>query len=102
MRMRIVGVFVATFIAMGGGASAQSTFPIAGLTPDQRPAGAPVIKDFQRDKSAEAKNFQGISKPYPPGLPVVDQGAWFTPFNRPGMPQPYDIREWHKNKGRNQ
>ncbi len=24
------------------------------------------------------------------------QGEWYTPFSRPGMPGPYDLRGWHR------
>ena len=29
-------------------------------------------------------------------LALLDrQGAWYTPFNLPGMPGYYDLRQWH-------
>lgn len=71
-------------------------FPIAGLTPDRRPEGAPVIREFDRPKKWEQGFFHGISKPYPHLEWVADQGPWFTPFNRPGMTSPYDLRGWHR------
>ncbi len=38
----------------------------------------------------------GVERPYPYSLKFLeDQGAWYTPFNRPGMTGRYDIRHWH-------
>jgi hypothetical protein len=38
-----------------------------------------------------------VSQPYPASLRFLeDQGNWYTPFNRPGMLPPYDIRGWHR------
>lgn len=82
---------------------AQSTlnttpsYPIAGVDPDRRPEGAPIIREVQRSKDWEKRFYQGISKPYPPHLDAVDQGAWYTPFSRPGMTEPYDLRGWRKS-----
>jgi len=78
--------------------NAASSFPIAGLHPSQRPEGAPVIREAVRPKDWEKRFFHGISKPYPPNLGAADQGAWYTPFSRPGMMGPYDIRGWHQTK----
>ena len=78
-------------------ASAQD-YPIAGVTPDQRPAGAPVIKEVQKDAGWNDRYLHGVTKPYPDTLGLKDQGAWYTPFNHPGMLAPYDIRGWHAGK----
>lgn len=39
----------------------------------------------------------GIEQPVPDHIKhfLKDQGAWYTPFSRPGMTGPYDIRGWH-------
>jgi hypothetical protein len=76
-------------------------FPIAGLTPSQRPAGAPVITKFAPPANWDERMFHGISRPLPASLAwTKDQGAWYTPFNRPGMtPSPYDIRGWRTKQG---
>lgn len=82
------------FCLLGGTASAD--FPIAGLEPWKRPAGAPVITSVERDEAWYARALHGISQPYPASLRFLeDQGNWYTPFIHPGMPEPYDIRGWH-------
>ena len=71
---------------------------IAGLSPSVRPAGAPVIADFQRDQAWYQRALTGVEPPYPASLRFLeDQGAWFTPFNHPGMTGPYDLRQWHQS-----
>lgn len=73
-------------------------YPVAGLKPDQRPEGAPVIQDVDKDYGWYDGALTGVSKPYPSSLRFLeDQGNWYTPFNRPGMTVPYDIRNWHDN-----
>lgn len=77
-------------------------FPIAGLTPNQRPAGAPVITRFTPPSNWDERMFHGVSRPLPVNLEwTKDQGAWFTPFNRPGMRPPYDLRGWRNSEGTN-
>jgi len=72
-------------------------YPIAGLTPDQRPAGAPVIKEMKKTPEWYANALRGVSEPYPYSLKFLEnQGAWYTPFIYPGMTTPYDIRGWHQ------
>ncbi len=78
---------------------AEGKYPIAGTTPWQRPVGAPVIEWVQHDKAWFENALTGISPPYPRSLYFLDnQGNWYTPFNRPGMLPPYDIRGWHKTR----
>ena len=74
---------------------AQSSY-IAGTLPSIRPPEAPVITGFEKSEQWYAKALKGISEPYPPHLGLEDQGAWYTPFKRPGMTGPYDIRGWHE------
>ncbi len=77
--------------------SQLSAYPIAGVKPDQRPEGAPVIKEFIKDAAWYANALHGVESPYPASLHFLEnQGAWYTPFNHPGMTGPYDIRGWHK------
>lgn len=66
---------------------------IAGLEPHRRPADAPSVTTA----TADANALHGIVKPVPEnvGKFMKDQGNWHTPFTRPGMPGPYDIRGWH-------
>ena len=71
---------------------------VAGTTPDRRPEGAPVVRDTGFTMFGLATAMHGISEPYPPNLDFLnDQGAWYTPFARPGMTHPYDIRGLHAN-----
>ncbi|MFZ1325224.1 MAG: hypothetical protein WAT67_04245 [Candidatus Contendobacter sp.] len=100
--MRLALSTLALIIGFGGAACAQSAYPIAGLTPSQRPAGAPVIKQFKKDRKWSENYYHGIAKPYPPHLDEASQGAWYTPFTRPGMIGPYDIRRWHQSQIKSQ
>jgi hypothetical protein len=69
---------------------------IAGLSPHQRPVDAPILGQFSPDLKWRARTLHGISEPVPPTLRFIDsQGAWYTPFDRPGMPGRYDLRGWH-------
>jgi hypothetical protein len=75
---------------------AGAEFPIAGVTPWQRPQGAPIISEVVRDPGWYERALTGISRPYPPSLRFLeDQGNWYTPFTHPGMPGRYDLRGWH-------
>jgi hypothetical protein len=69
---------------------------VAGLAPYQRPEGAPVIRDVTHDAAWRARALTGISAPVPASLRFLDnQGAWYTPFNHPGPPGYYDLRQWY-------
>lgn len=77
-------------------ATENAAAPIAGTTPSQRPAGAPVITEFVKPEGWYSQALYGVERPYPYSLRFLeDQGAWHTPFNRPGMPGPYDLRGWY-------
>ncbi len=79
--------------------SGVSHYPIAGVTPWQRPEGAPTILWLQHDKAWYQEALTGIRPFYPYSLYFLDnQGNWYTPFTRPGMLPPYDIRGWHKHQ----
>ncbi len=70
---------------------------VAGVQPDQRPQGAPKLTVMNKDLAWYTQALTGVSEPYPRSLRFLeDQGNWHTPFNRPGMPPPYDIRGWHR------
>lgn len=70
---------------------------IAGTTPWQRPANAPVVTEVIKPEGWYDRALVGIEPPYPASLRFLeDQGNWFTPFIHPGMPAPYDIRGWHQ------
>ena len=88
----VVGVL--SLLLTAGAAVAE--FPVAGTQPYARPVGAPTITTVTRDQAWFQRAMRGISQPYPASLGWLnDQGNWYTPFNRPGMPPPYDIRGWH-------
>ncbi|MBK6468383.1 MAG: hypothetical protein IPF96_17200 [Rhodobacter sp.] len=83
---------------MTGTAMAEG-YPVAGLTPSMRPDGAPVITTMTKDADWYAKALTGVEPPYPASLRFLeDQGAWHSPFLRPGMTGPYDIRHWHSGE----
>ena len=92
--MRFALILSAALLAPGGALLAQSGF-VAGTTPDRRPVGAARCERGGRDAAWWARCGRGISQPLPPNLGGQDQGAWYTPFNRPGMLPPYDLRGWH-------
>ncbi|MES9899196.1 MAG: hypothetical protein ABW148_09250 [Sedimenticola sp.] len=72
-------------------------YPTAGLTPDKRPQEAPVISEVNHNQAWKKSALKGIDKPYPGSLSFLDdQGNWYTPFTRPGMVGPYDIRGLHQ------
>ncbi len=75
-------------------------YPIAGLAPDRRPEGAPVMSAPAETTPTEARMVQGIPQPVPESISrwIKDQGGWFTPFSHPGMPGRYDLRGWHDGK----
>jgi hypothetical protein len=82
-----------SFRKSAGGGSIEF---VAGLAPNQRPAGAPVIRDYVMNTDRRTRSVKGISEPASAGFEFIDsQGAWYTPFNRPGMPGYYDLRNWH-------
>ena len=68
---------------------------VAGLRPDQRPSGAPVIERFEQSDAWKAQALKGITEPQTGVGFLKDQGAWYTPFNRPNLPGRYDIRHMH-------
>ncbi len=84
---------------LSAGFSTVLAYPIAGVKPSERPEGAPRITEVQHDRAWYQKALHGVSEPWPPSLRFVDdQGNWYTPFNRPGMPGRYDIRGWYSGK----
>lgn len=94
-RSLILAVALLTVTMLDPAAALADSYPIAGVDPAERPEGAPVITEVQKDAAWYQEALTGISEPYPGSLRFLeDQGAWHTPFNRPGMP-PYDIRGWH-------
>lgn len=75
----------------------RAEYPVAGLKPDQRPEGAPIVSETGKGDVWRQRALTGVSAPYPPSLRFLeDQGNWYTPFDRPGMTGPYDLRGWHR------
>jgi len=72
-------------------------YPVAGLQPDRRPVGAPVIREVSGGAEMGERLLRGIEKPIPESTQrwVKDQGGWFNPFAHPGMTGRYDLRGWH-------
>jgi len=106
-KMKCASLAGACLVLLGAGmAQAASRSPqnpfIAGVKPNQRPAGAPVIKTYEKDAAWYARALTGVVPPYPYSLKFLeDQGGWFNPFIHPGMLPPYDIRGWHgKRRGK--
>ena len=93
MRLPVLILLLAGINAAMADAPAYS---VAGLQPDARPAGAPVIHQHTTSEAAKARLQRGIVLPAPATLAVMrDQEAWYTPFDRPGMLGYYDLRGWH-------
>lgn len=96
----MVGLVIAgqfSFVHGVVGMEAKEGGYISGLKPDQRPENAPIIMEVRKDNAWYARALTGISQPFPNSLRFLDdQGNWYTPFNRPGMTGPYDIRGWHQ------
>ncbi len=93
------GAMLGAVLVCAGGVSARASSDvfIAGVRPFERPAGAPVVKEYHKDAAWYRRALTGISRPYPWSLKFLeDQGPWYTPFIHPGMLPPYDIRGWHK------
>lgn len=91
-----MGMAISLLLSLPAGllCAAEPAF-VAGLQPDRRPPGAPVISRFEPPPNWQQQALRGI-----PGKPdglgfLASQGAWHTPFNQPGMPPPYDLRGLH-------
>lgn len=99
-KMRYRAIFVSLIVVgqMGAGGPVLAQ-DIAGINPSTRPEGAPVVSEMKKDADWYARALAGVVAPYPASLQFLeDQGAWFNPFTRPGMPGPYDIRGWHSTQ----
>ena len=89
----VFGVY-GLLLALGGAAGLAVAAPVAGLSPSERPAGAPVIRKPIASPERAARLTEGVDRPLPRGLEFLkDQGAWYTPFGHPGMAAPYDLRQ---------
>ena len=95
-RMRCCRV-VSTIIISTCSQALFAGYPVAGVTPYERPQGAPSITAVVHDADWYQRALTGISRPYPSSLRFLEnQGNWYTPFIHPGMGHPYDIRGWHR------
>ena len=93
-------VFALSAVAQAAEPSRTGAVFVAGLTPYQRPEGAPAIRKLAADEAWRSRALTGIGAPVPASLGFLDhQGAWYTPFNHPGMPGYYDLRQWHRDAG---
>ena len=81
-------------------AKADTPAFIAGTDPGARPEGAPVVQQFRPDAAWQERALHGLEEPIPPSILgwLDDQGAWFSPFVKPGMTGPYDLRHWHQHE----
>ncbi len=96
MSFRQLSLIAALVLSQNAIAASQEQ-STAGVTPHQRPAGAPVITAVTRDSNWYSQALKGIEEPYPYSLRFLeDQGNWYNPFNHPGMTGPYDVRDWHR------
>lgn len=96
--LRLLTATIAVCACFAATADAQDY--VAGSAPSVRPATAPVVRGLDRPDDWLAKAAAGVSLPYPASLKFLnDQGNWYTPFTRPGMPGPYDIRGLHASSG---
>ena len=99
-RAALIAALVWTTPAMVQAVETAGPGWVAGLAPHQRPQGAPVIKVFTPDSAWRARALTGIGAPVPASLRFLDdQGAWYPPFNHPGPPGYYDLRNWHGSAG---
>lgn len=71
---------------------------VAGLQPDRRPEGFPVVTaDPAVDQTKLDKYLKGIDQPLPGNVEsIVKTGSWYVPMRKTGMTAPYDLRGLHK------
>lgn len=95
---RLIRIGATGFVLAASTAGLCAQTVVGGITPSQRPAGAPEIEWVIRDAAWFSRALTGVSAPVPPSLQFLKhQGEWHTPFNRAGMTGPYDIRGWHRS-----
>lgn len=100
LRWAVVLAAMGFAVLAAPGTGAEPAPYIAGVQPDQRPQGAPTITAYDKSGDWLARAARGVEQPHPPSLKFLqDQGAWYTPFTRPGMPGRYDIRHMHQPMG---
>ena len=82
-------------LVSGASALAEPAPFIAGLVPDSRPVGAPVITVFEQTPTWWERAHRGIDPPRNGVDFLKYQGAWYTPFIHPNSTGRYDIRGLH-------
>lgn len=94
MRYGTWSVFLGMLLSVNSAGAAEPF--IAGTAPSVRPADAQTMAPQKKGSDWYKTARRGIAKPYPKSLNFLeDQGRWYTPFTRRGMPGIYDIRELH-------
>lgn len=92
----MIGKWLYAAVIGAAAAASAANHPVAGVKPDRRPAGAPIVSEVAHDSAWFQRALTGLTRPYPYSLRFLDdQGAWYTPFDRPGMTGRYDLRGWH-------
>ena len=98
MKTILVAAMTMLIVGTAGAQSADSNGFVAGTTPDRRPENAPAAPPFTA-VGLTPEALHGISGEIPASLSFLNnQGAWYTPFTRPGMTGRYDIRGWHATR----
>ena len=98
--MTIWRIAATAVLAAGPAVAAETGAFVAGLDPSRRPPGAPVIAAFEPPPGWQARALRGIAEPRTGTAFLKDQGAWYTPFDRPGSTGVYDIRGFFTESGR--
>ena len=93
---KIISILILSLTASAG------AYPIAGVNPEKRPEGAPIVTKAAKDVPSKYSKIwykvalYGINAPYSKSLFFLeDQGNWYSPFILPGMVDKYDIRGFH-------
>ncbi len=98
MKQRFLLIALLLFSACAWAQTPSEPLYISGLNPDKRPAQAPATTGFTPVGMSNTA-LKGVEGEPAASLQFLNnQGAWFTPFTRPGMTGPYDIRGWHTNR----
>jgi hypothetical protein len=58
------------------------------------------VRSFDPGPGWQARALRGIAEPRNGTAFLKDQGAWYTPFDRPGSTGVYDIRGFYAEGGR--
>ena len=75
-------------------ACAATAAEVAGMAPARRPDAAPRIREVAPERQQRMQ--VGLPEKLDGLRFMRDQGNWYTPFDRRGMPPPYDLRGMHR------